>query len=114
MVLDQGEKLHVITRRNFDSDIRRHFLGEVISLNGIIARASGYVFVLDNNTGQFVRRIEKRTRIIGLADAGNIINVLPREADIENCEYVQSGDGRLVITDGKSFKLDINEFGSSR
>ncbi len=114
MILEQGEKVHVITRRNFESDIRRHFVGEVLAVDGVLARVTGYTFVLDNTTGQFARRRERRIRIIGLADPGYIVNVLPREANIENSNYTQSPEGKLVVTDGKSFALDINEFGSSR
>ncbi len=31
MVLAQGEKVHVILRRNFEGDLRRHFVGEIIA-----------------------------------------------------------------------------------
>jgi len=29
MVLTAGDKVHVVLRRGFESDIRRHFVGEV-------------------------------------------------------------------------------------
>lgn len=114
MILEQVEKVHVIMRRNFESDIRRHFIGEIVAANDTLARVVGYTFVLDGTSGQFVRRREKRIRIIGLSDPGNIINVLPMEADIENSQYTLSPEGKLVVTDGKTFTLDINEFGLSR
>jgi hypothetical protein len=114
MILESGEKLHVIMRRNFDNDLRRHFIGEVIEVDGVLARVAGYAFVFDNTTGQFVRRRDMRTRIIGLADAGNIVNVIPPQANIENARYKQSAEGKLVVTDDQSFSLDINEFGTSR
>ena len=114
MILEPGEKIHVIVRRNFESDMRRHFIGEILATDINLARVAGYAFVLDNMSGQFVRRPEERIRIIALTDSGNIINVLPGEADIENSQYKQSKEGKLMVTDSKTFSLDINEFSSSR
>jgi len=114
MILEQGEKVHIILRRNFEGDLRRHFIGEIVTAKDTLVRVAGYAFVLDNTTGQFVRRPEKRIRIFGLAESGNIINVLPLKSDIEESVYEQSSQGKLVVTDGKNFTLDINEFGSSR
>lgn len=114
MILQQGEKVHIIIRRNFEGDLRRHFIGEIVAAKDTLVRATGYAFVLDNTTGQFVRRPEKRIRIFGIAESGNIINVLPLNADVESSSYKQSTEGKLIVTDGKSFTLDINEFGSSR
>ena len=114
MILKTGEKIHVISRRNFEGDIRRHFIGEVIEASGSLARVTGYAFVLDNMTNHYIRRPDKRTRIISLADANNIINVLPESADIEHASYTQSKESKMVVTDGRSFVLDINEFGPAR
>jgi hypothetical protein len=111
MILGQGEKIHVIVRRGFDNDLRRHFLGVVAEASGVLARVEGHVFVLDTGINQYVRRSDKRIRIIGLADPGNIINVLPPNADLEHAKYIQSEERRLILTDGKTFSLDINEFG---
>lgn len=113
MVLKQGEKLHLIIRRNFNEDLRRHFVGEVIEVDETMARVEGFIFVLNTGTNQYNRRLDKRTRIIGLADSGNIINILPEEAKLEDVRYIQSAEQRLVVTDGSTFSLDINEFGSA-
>ncbi len=55
-----------------------------------MARVAGYVFIFDYSANEYIRRPEKRIRIIGLADSGNIINVLPITADIEKAEHTQS------------------------
>ena len=114
MILEQGEKVHIIIRRNFEGDLRRHFIGEIVAANNTLARVTGYAFVLDNTTVQFVRRPEKRMRLFGLAESGTIINILPLNTDVESSLYKQSPEGKLVVTDSKNFTLDINEFGSSR
>ncbi|MDH3455042.1 MAG: hypothetical protein OEL80_07815 [Desulfuromonadales bacterium] len=114
MILERGEKIHVILRRNFEGDMRRHFIGEIIAVDNTLARVAGYAFVLDSTTGKYIRRPEKRIRIIGLADSGLVINVLPANADIDHALYTLSPESKLVVSDGKNFTLDINEFGASR
>ncbi len=114
MPVAPGDKVHIITRRGFDGDLRRHFAGEVLESSEQTLYVTGYVFVHDLSTNAFARRPERRTRIFSLIDAGNIINVLPATADIETLAYQMAPGRRLVITDGKEFQLDINEFGSRR
>ena len=111
MVLKCGEKVHVIKRRVFVGDIRRHFIGEVTDATESVVRLEGHAYTLDTGTGQYVRRPEIRTRIISLVDANIIINVLPPNAKIDKAAYTTSKDGHLCVTDGETFTLDINEFG---
>lgn len=111
MILEEGETIHVIVRRAFADDLRRHFLGKVTETNGVLARVEGYVFVLDTTVSQYVKRPDKRIRIVGLADASNIITVLPAEANLEKAEYIRSQQKKLTLTDGETFTLEINEFG---
>jgi len=113
MLIEKGEKLHLIARRRFDTDLRRHFIGEVLEAGETAVRARGFVFVLDRNTNQYIKRPGERVRIISLVDAGNIINLLPAEADLAQAEYSQSYERRLIIGDGKTFSLDVNEFSTS-
>ena len=110
MILEPGEKIHVITRRSFEKDHSRHFIGEVIDADANLVRVEGYVFVMDPETYQYTKRPEKRTRIIGLADSGNVINILPVNAELELVTYVQSQEDDLVLMDGKNFSLDFKEF----
>jgi hypothetical protein len=114
MVLTPGEKVHAITRRLFEGDLRRHFAGEVQAVTESAARVEGYVFVFDPPSSQFIRRPELRVRIISLVDSGNILTVLPRDIELADLAYRMSEDKRLVVTDGRSFHLDINEFSSVR
>jgi len=114
MLLEAGSKIHVMTRRGFEEDLRRHFVGEVTACADGVVRAKGYAFVFDARLNEFVRRPDERDRILSLVDVGNIVNVLPDSADIEASNYRMSHDGRLVVTDGGSFSLDINEFGAIR
>ncbi len=113
MVLDIGEKVHVIERRLFDSDVRRHFVGLVERVDVSAFRLNGCVFVHDPMSSTYVRGTQQRSRIIPLGAAGFVINVISSDASIEDVHYSEE-NGRLIVTDGGVFSLDINEFGGSR
>lgn len=113
MPLAAGDKVHVIERRHFDTDLRRHFVGVVEVVTEVAFRASGYVFVYDPGTSSYARLETRRTRIIPTSSAGIIINVVSPETDIEATRYDDSS-GRLVVTDGGALRLDVNEFGRNR
>ncbi len=114
MLLSEGEKVHVIARRLFDSDLRRHFVGEVKAVKETSFRVQGYAFIFDAGTGKYVRRPDRRTRVISLVDASNVIVVLPPEVDLEQVRYEISYERRLMLTDDAGFQMDINEFNVSR
>ena len=114
MPISVGEKLHVITRRLFEGDLRRHFAGVVTAVEGNIVRLEGYVFIFDTRANAWDRRHEKRTRIVGVGDSGHIIKVIPPEVEIDALVYQLDASRHLVVTDGKKFALDINEFGAQR
>ena len=113
MMLDVGDKVHVIERRQFDSDVRRHFFGVVERVDSVAMRITGFVFVYDPGSSSYVRGAKQRTRVIALGSAGFVINVAPPETDPGAVRYLEH-QGRLTVTDGGSFVLDINEFGRMR
>lgn len=105
-----GEKVHVITRRLFDGDLQRHFVGECTKVTDNAIRVEGYAFIYDPTKSGYERRPEKRTRVFSLSDGNLIIVILPPDVAIDSLKYARAND-RLVLTDGKSILLDINEFG---
>jgi hypothetical protein len=109
-VIELGDKLHIITRRLFHDDIRRHFAGEVTNRSSELYELQGYTFGFNSSSNQYSKRPELRTRIYSLGEAGYIVNKLPREIDIASLKY-QVVEKRLVVTDLAGFSLDINEFG---
>ncbi len=114
MVIAPGDKVHIITRKIIESDLRRHFAGVVEEVSAAIARIRGYAFVYDEWSQEFLRGPGERTRVFSLLDAGYIINIIPITTDIDELKYKTSEDGRRVITDGKNFKLDVTEFSAKR
>jgi hypothetical protein len=112
-VLEIGEKVHIIERRYFENDPRRHLVGEILKSMGNIIRVKGYVFVLDRGSNQFIKKQGLRDRVLTLGERLTI-NVIPQEVNLDDVEYIDEGKDGLVVTDGKSFSLDINEFSASR
>jgi hypothetical protein len=110
-LLQVGELVHVIERRNFSDDVRRHFLGQVEACNKQAFRVNGYLFVYDTSAGAFSRKPEFRTRIIPL-DNRVIINVLPEGTSLEAVRYSRDAEGNLTLTEGSEWELDISEFSS--
>lgn len=108
-VIEIGDKVHVIARRLFEGDLRRHFAGEVTALSGDMIRLEGYTFVYNPWKNAYEKHTGKRTRIISVADSGNIINVIPKEVSLDLLHYEFTND-ILVITDDAGFLLNVNEF----
>ena len=108
-----GDKLHIITRRRFENDLRRHFVGEVIGISGDLQLVQGFGFVFVVGANEFHKLPEQRTRLFSLGQDGLIVNKIPSTVAISSLEY-RVQDRRLVVTDGKHFALDINEFGGAR
>jgi hypothetical protein len=111
MIIDTGDKVHIIYRALYENSIRRHFLGEVIAAEGELCRLEGYAFVYDSKSTMFVRKPEKRVTIVDLADSGYITNVVDSRVNIDDVSYRYLSNTGLVATDNKSFSLNINEFG---
>jgi hypothetical protein len=110
MILDIGEKVHVVLRRVFADDLRRHFVGTVDRVEGALARVKGHIYIYDTSATQFVKRPHIRVQIFALSDSGNIITLLPPDTVLENVEYKMDENRRLILTDGEHFGIDINEF----
>ena len=109
-VLGVGEKVHVVTRRAFPQDVRRHFVGSVQAISDDAIKLEGYAFVLRGATNEYERRPEKRVRVVSLSDGANIINVLPESVRLDDLKYAFSS-GRLLMTDGDGYELELTEFG---
>lgn len=111
-VVAPGDKLHIMTRRLFPDDLRRHFAGEVIRVAGELCELNGYAFVFHPSSNEYQKRPKLRTRVFSLGDAIHIVNKLPRDLKVDELAY-RIVDGRLVVSDDSGFLLEINEFGSN-
>ena len=114
MIIIPGEKFHIVMRRNYESQVQRHFIGAADVVEGSVVRASGYAFIYDETKAQYIKKPVKRTTILDLAESGYIVNLLPSTVDIDELKYETIDRTFLAISDGKGYLLDINEFGIKR
>jgi hypothetical protein len=108
MILQKGEKIHVIHRRILEQEPHRHFLGVVDDYEDGIARVTGHVFAVDSVKAVFFRRPELRTRIISLITGDVLVNILPPSVDLEKVVYKQENKS-LRVTDGGDWHMDISD-----
>lgn len=108
MILKKGEKVHVIHRRHYEKDHHRHFVGVVEGYENGVARVTGHVYAVDSVKFKFMRRPEKRTRVISVVSGDLLLNVLPSEVDLEKIVYKQERKA-VRVTDGSDWHLDISE-----
>jgi hypothetical protein len=108
MILNKGEKIHVIHRRHFEKDLHRHFVGVVEEYDSGVARVNGYVYTVDMAKFVFVKRPDRRIRVISVISGDLLVNVLPAAVDIENIVYKQEKKA-VRVTDGSEWHLDISE-----
>jgi len=113
MIIDIGEKVHIIERRYFPEDLRGHFIGEVTRCTENIIRVKGYTWVFDSVKAQFIKKPDEIERIIRLGERITV-NVIPPEVNLSELNYVIIHPKGLVVTDGKKFSLDITEFTAMR
>lgn len=108
MILSAGEKVFIVTRRHFEGDTRRHFVGAVDACTEQSVRVTGYAYIANSKNG-FDRKPEERTRIFSLTDGRTLINVMPPALELSKLEYVRILN-RLHLSDGKDFVYDVDEF----
>ena len=108
-VLKSGEVVHLIEKRVFPDDVRRHFVGKIEVAGDRAIRVKGFLFVYDSGAGKFLRKPEVRIRVVPM-DNRVVINVLPEGITVEDLHYAHDADGNLSLTDDREFELDISEF----
>ena len=113
-MIEKGDKVFVITRRLFEGDRIRQFVGEVLDASDTVMKVQGYVFVHDDFTNEIVKREDMRIRIISLIDAINIILVIPKDVNLETVQYVLDDFNQKILTDKEGFSINLNEFGANK
>ena len=114
MITSKGEKVHIIYRRNFETEVRRHFIGEITESNESIVRLQGKAVIFDTSKNMYIKKTETRITIIDLSESGYIVDIIDKSINIDDLSYSTDQNKRLILTDNKNFKLDINEFGLNR
>ena len=60
-------------------------------------------------THGYLRKDDRRTKIVSLASGNVIVYELPNEVDIEALYIEQAGGHRLLLRDGRKFCMDVSE-----
>ncbi len=110
-IISVGENVIVITKRAFADDVRRHFIGTVRAYTDSLIRVEGHAWVA-NNIGHYERRSDLRTRVFSMSSGGEVVLLVPSSVDLGALRY-QVITGRLIITDGARFSVEITEFGGN-
>jgi hypothetical protein len=113
MIVNPGDKVHVMLRRILENEPRRHIVGTVATATSRLVEVRGYTYFFDAVQNTFDRASNEHTRVISLTDAHNLITFIPDEVQLNSLHYIIR-KGRYVITDGDQFALEVNEFGTRR
>jgi hypothetical protein len=112
MIIEPGEKIHVIFRQIFEGDLERHFIGNVEKCEIHLVRAMGFLYSEETkigHVGDFVKRLDIRVRIIPLDCESVIVHILPKAVNIEKITYKYDVSGGAVrVTDGSDWHLDLS------
>ncbi len=109
MILQNGEKVHVVHRRRIEKEPHRHFIGVVDAYENGLARVTGHIYAVDSVKYVFFRRPEVRTRIISLHAADVLVNIIPPSVDLAKIVYKQEKKS-LRVTDNANWYMDISDF----
>jgi len=108
MLLEPGSKLLVSHRRLFAEDQPRFFVGHVDEFEEGLVKLTGFSWTRDPRRG-FLRKDDRRTKIVSLVSGAVIAYQLPAEVLIEDLEITQPGGQVIVMSDGKKFSMDLAE-----
>ena len=109
MILNPGEKVHVIHRRIYEKDHHRHFIGVVEAYDLGVARITGHVYTVDSVKFSFVKRPELRTRLVSVVSGDVLINIIPPAVNLDKITYKQERKA-VRVTDGSDWHLDLSEY----
>ena len=109
MLLNEDDKILVSHRRLFQTDEMRFFVGRVDAYEAGIVKATGHSYVRDMLGGSFIEKVEVRTKILSLSSGTFLVYQLPGHVEINDLRFV-SQEGRLSLTDGKGYTMNLAEF----
>jgi hypothetical protein len=113
MMLKEGDKMLVAQRRLFPRDQPRFFVGQVDAYEAGIVKATGHTFARDSLTGDMLEKVDPRTKLISLSSGTPIVYQLPEQFVLESVDFLAE-DGRLILTDGQGFVMNLSEFRYAR
>jgi hypothetical protein len=108
MLLKEGDKILVAHRRLFEKDEVRFFVGRVVAYDAGVIKANGHSYLRDTVGGRVVEKADERTKILSLSSGTPIVYQLPDAVALDAVKFV-AAEGRLSLTDGKGFTMNLSE-----
>jgi hypothetical protein len=108
-MLKTGDALLVAHRRLFAEDQPRFFTGTVDREDDGIVMATGYSWVRDSFSGDFMRHAGVRTKVFSLVAGSLIVYRLPEACKVDSLEFTQTPEQGLMLRDGNGFQMDLSE-----
>jgi len=108
MILETGDVVLVSSRRLFEREESRFFLGRTVASEGSLLKIEGFTFVRDLSNGQIVKKEEKRVKVISLDCSGYIVYQLPGDITLDKVD-IESGNGDAFLVEGKRRLLNLSE-----
>ncbi len=108
MLMAADTKVLVVHRRLFEKDQSRYFVGRIEGYENGVAKITGRTWARDQY-GVLVKKDDLRTKLLALSSGTLIVYQLPFETEIEAIEIESDADGHVVLSDGKTVKMDLTE-----
>jgi hypothetical protein len=108
MLLQEGDKILVAHRRPYEMDAARFFVARVDAYEAGVVKATGHSYVRDAMGRQVIEKAERRTKILSLSSGTLIVYQLPADVATDAMKFL-AADGRLSLTDGKGFTMNLTE-----
>ena len=109
MILDAGDKVLIVHRRLFEQDRIRLFIGNVQAYDNGIVKVSGHTWMEDFKTQKCFEKEGLRTKIFSISSGTLIVYQIPEEVHLPQLAFEKDTDGKLWLTDGLRFKIDLTE-----
>lgn len=108
-IIDTGDKLLIVHRRLYPSDMPRYFAGVVEAFDSGLALVSGYTWEKEQFAGQFRKKEDLRKKIVPIASGTVLAYLLPRETDVGKLVVESLGRDTVWLTDHGKFRMDLTE-----
>lgn len=108
-ILETGDKLLIVHRRLYPSDLPRYFAGTVDAFADGLAVVTGYTWEREQFAGRFRKKEDVRRKIVPIASGTVLAYLLPRETDVGNLVVENLGRDTIWLTDRAHFRMDLTE-----
>jgi hypothetical protein len=108
-ILENGDKVLIVHRRLYPSDMPRFFAGTVETFADGLALVAGYTWEREQFAGKFRRKDDMRKKIVPIASGTVLAYLLPRQTEVDRLVIETLGRDTVWLTDRGAFRMDLTE-----